>query len=380
MKKQWMYLLMAAGLSAGILSGCSAAGADGGSGTAKSSVAQDGSVAQDDSGAGGSASAKEADGAGKTEAGSGGTGSGQAGSGQESWDADTVTIYVPTKAGNQADLYIRFITPVLEKKLGKSFVVVNQTDGNGVVAYETVRNAQKDGSTLLYFLNSMVVQSHTGVYDKTLPENFTPLAVDTSTGSMWLTVKADSKYQSVQDIIDDVKANPGKITYGMTSGQALHMLGGMMETDMGASLAMVDAGGNAERLISLLGGNVDFTFVSTSAAEQYLETNEIKVLGCVTGTGERDPLYPDIPSVTEEGLASTMFGFDTLLLGPAGMDPELVEEINTAFQDAMMDKEVVDQFAAMKNTMEALDVEGSAADIREFDAKMAENAKLLGFE
>ena len=162
MKKQWMYLLMAAGLSAGILSGCSAAGADGGSGTAKSSVAQDGS------GAGGSASSKEADGAGKTEAGSGetgsgGTGSGQAGSGQESWDADTVTIYVPTKAGNQADLYIRFITPVLEKKLGKSFVVVNQTDGNGVVAYETVRNAQKDGSTLLYFLNSMVVQSHTGV-------------------------------------------------------------------------------------------------------------------------------------------------------------------------------------------------------------------------
>ena len=125
---------------------------------------------------------------------------------------------------------------------------------------------------------------------------------------------------------------------------------------------------------------MDFTFVSTSAAEQYLETNEIKVLGCVTGTGERDPLYPDIPSVTEEGLASTMFGFDTLLLGPAGMDPELVEEINTAFQDAMMDKEVVDQFAAMKNTMEALDVEGSAAYIREFDAKMAENAKLLGFE
>ena len=56
MKKQWMYLLMAAGLSAGILSGCSAAGADGGSGTAKSSVAQDGSVA------GGSASSKEADG------------------------------------------------------------------------------------------------------------------------------------------------------------------------------------------------------------------------------------------------------------------------------------------------------------------------------
>ena len=54
--------------------------------------------------------------------------------------------------------------------------------------------------------------------------------------------------------------------------------------------------------------------------------------------------------------------------------------INTAFQDAMMAKEVVDQFAAMKNTMEALDVEGSAAYIREFDAKMAENAKLLGFE
>jgi len=296
------------------------------------------------------------------------------------WDADTVSIYVPTKAGNQADLYIRFITPVLEAKTGKSFVVINQTDGNGVVGYETVRNAEPDGSSLLYFLNSMIVQTHTGVYDKTVSDNFTPLAIDTSSGGMWLVVKADSPYQSVQDIIDAVKANPGTVSYGMTSGQALHLLGGMMENDMGAALAMVDAGGNSERLISLLGGNVDFTFVSTGAAEQYLETNEIRVLGCVTGTGERDPLYPDIPSVTEEGLPTTMFGFDTMLLGPAGMDTALVEEINTVFQEAMADPEVAKQFEAMKTTMTAMDAQESADYVKNMDAKIAENAKALGFE
>lgn len=351
MKKQFLYGMASVFLAAGILCGCGAAKQESSGGQAEGQTS-------------GTTAAKEE----------------ESSSGQQGWDADTVTIYVPTKAGNQADLYIRFITPVLEEKLGKSFVVVNQTDGNGVVAYETVRNADKDGSTLLYFLNSMVVQTHTGVYDKTLPDNFTPLAVDTSTGSMWLTVKADSKYQSVQDIIDDVKANPGKVTYGMTSGQALHMLGGMMESDMGAALSMVDAGGNAERLISLLGGNVDFTFVSTGAAEQYLETKEIRVLGCVTGNGERDPIYPDIPSVTEEGLGSTMFGFDTLLLGPAGMDAGLVQEINKAFQEAMEDPEVVGQFVAMKNTMKGLDVEESARYIKDFDAKMQENAKNLGFQ
>lgn len=321
MKKQFLYGMASVFLAAGILCGCGAA-------------KQESSGRQAGGQTSGTTAAK---------------GEEESSSGQQAWDADTVTIYVPTKAGNQADLYIRFITPVLEEKLGKSFVVVNQTDGNGVVAYETVRNADKDGSTLLYFLNSMVVQTHTGVYDKTLPDNFTPLAVDTSTGSMWLTVKADSKYQSVQDIIDDVKANPGKVTYGMTSGQALHMLGGMMESDMGA-------------------------------AEQYLETKEIRVLGCVTGNGERDPIYPDIPSVTEEGLGSTMFGFDTLLLGPAGMDDGLVQEINKAFQEAMEDPEVVGQFAAMKNTMKGLDVEESARYIKDFDAKMQENAKNLGFQ
>ena len=102
---------------------------------------------------------------------------------------------------------------------------------------------------------------------------------------------------------------------------------------------------------------MDFTFVSTGAAEQYLETKEIRVLGCVTGNGERDPIYPDIPSVTEEGLGSTMFGFDTLLLGPAGMDDGLVQEINKAFQVAIEVHEVVGQCSGMLFTIKGLDVE-----------------------
>jgi len=296
------------------------------------------------------------------------------------WKASTVTLYVPTKAGNQADLYIRFITPVLEKQTGKKFVVVNQTDGNGVVAYENIRTGKKDGSSLLYFLNSMIVQTHTGVYDKNVSENFTPIAIDTASGGMWLVVKNDSKFQSVKDIIDAVKANPGKVTYGMTSGQALHLLGGMMNKDIGAELSLVDAGGNAERLISLLGGNVDFTFVSTGAAKQYVEKKEIRVLGCVTGTGEKDPLYPDIESVTKLGMPSVKYGFDTMLLGPSGMDASLVKEINAAFQKAMVDPEVVKQFAAMENTMTPLDVEASSKYVKDKDSEIAAIAKTLNFQ
>lgn len=295
------------------------------------------------------------------------------------WDPDTVNIYVPTKAGNAADLYIRFITPELEAKTGKTFVIINQTDGNGKVAYETVRNAKGDGANLLYFLNSMIVQTHTGVYDKSVAEDFSPIAVDTSSGSMWMIVPADSKYDSVQDVIDDIKANPGTVKYGMTSGQALHLLGGAIQKDVGESVAMVDAGGNSERLLSLLGGNIDFTFVSTSAASQYLEDKQIKVLGAVTGSGERDPLYPDIASVTEEGLPSVKFGFDTMLLGPADMDPALVEAINGVFQDAMQSDTVVEQFKAMGNTMTPLDAAVSKSYVVESDKNIAELAKSLGF-
>ena len=62
------------------------------------------------------------------------------------------------------------------------------------------------------------------------------------------------------------------------------------------------------------------------------------------------------------------------------MDDGLVQEINKAFQEAMEDPEVVGQFAAMKNTMKGLDVEESARYIKDFDAKMQENAKNLGFQ
>lgn len=310
----------------------------------------------------------------------GGTESVVSGGVESGWKANTVKIYVTTKAGNGADLWIRMITPALEKETGKKFAVINQTEGNGVVGYETVRTAKPDGSTLLYFLNSMIVQSHTGVYDKTVSENFTPIAIDTSSGSMWMVIPTSSKFQSVQDIIDEVKANPGTVTFGMTSGQALQLLGGMMENDIGSQLSMVDAGGNAERLISLLGGNIDFTFVSTGAAKQYVESNQIRILGAVTGTGKRDPIFPDIPSVTELGLPTTMFGFDSMLLGPKGMAPALVTEINKKFQDAVLDPEVVAQFKSGMNTvMTPLNVEESAQYVKDMDAKIGALAKGLGF-
>ena len=103
------------------------------------------------------------------------------------------------------------------------------------------------------------------------------------------------------------------------------------------------------------------------------------MLGAVTGSGERDPLYPDIASVTEEGLPSVKFGFDTMLLGPADMDPALVEAINGVFQDAMQSDTVVEQFKAMGNTMTPLDAAVSKSYVVESDKNIAELAKSLGF-
>ncbi|MGE4352613.1 MAG: tripartite tricarboxylate transporter substrate binding protein [Oscillospiraceae bacterium] len=295
------------------------------------------------------------------------------------WPDGTVTLYVATKAGNAADLYARVLTPVLQANTGKDFVVVNQPEGGGVVAYETVRNSKPDGSSLLYFLNTMIVQHYTGVYDVDPAEEFTPVAVMKNSGSMFLIVRSDSPYNSVEDIINDVKSNPGKVKFGMTSGQALHLVAGMMENDIGAQLNMVDAGGNNERLISLLGGNIDFTMVSPGAADQYTQSGEIKVLACVSSTGERDPLFPDIPNVTELGLPTTMYGFDILVLGPKDMDPALAEKINETFAEALDDSTVKDQYANMKFSLSILNLDDSKAYMKDFSDTIAPIAKSLGF-
>ena len=119
-----------------------------------------------------------------------GSGSGQQQTTESDWPTGTVQFLLPAKAGGATDLSGRAFAAVLQQKFGKDFVIVNQTDGSGVVAFENARTAKADGSTLLYYHSGMYVSLATGLYDKDPVEEFSMIANLIAGGSYSVVVAA----------------------------------------------------------------------------------------------------------------------------------------------------------------------------------------------
>ena len=93
-----------------------------------------------------------------------GSGSGQQQTTESDWPTGTVQFLLPAKAGGATDLSGRAFAAVLQQKFGKDFVIVNQTDGSGVVAFENGRTAKADGITILYYHLFFFLYIATGLY------------------------------------------------------------------------------------------------------------------------------------------------------------------------------------------------------------------------
>jgi tripartite-type tricarboxylate transporter receptor subunit TctC len=272
----------------------------------------------------------------------------------------------------------RIFAATLQEKLGKPFVVVNQDSGGGSVACETVRMAKPDGATILFFHTTMYAIYHTGVYDKSPVDNFTTLAVMPVGGSYALAVGANSPYNSVADLVDAAKKNPDQITIGVQLKGSSHFMAGLLIKDSGAKFKIVEAGSDADKLVTLQGGNIAASFINTPGAMQYAQAGKLRILASIAGFPERDPGAPDIPSLFELGYKSATYGIDFFILGPRGMDPTMAQSINAAFAAVVADPGASEKLKKMRMPVSHLSLDASIARLKENDEKIGATARTLG--
>ena len=280
---------------------------------------------------------------------------------ESNWPASTVQFLLPAKAGGATDLSGRAFAAVLQQKLGKDFVIVNQTDGSGVVAFENVRSAKPDGSTLLYYHSGMYVALASGLYDKDPVEDFTMIANLVAGGSYSVVVAADSPYNSVEELVEAAKAAPDTLTAGIQNGASSHIMTGMLMYDTGAPFKMIEAGTDQEKLAAMQGGHMTFCFLNSKNAKPYSESGDLKILATIAGTGDRDPNLPDIPSLYELGYTTCLFGTDFYILGPKGMNDADVEKINSLIGEMVNEQSVIDVHNTINMPVQWLNVEDSVA-------------------
>jgi tripartite-type tricarboxylate transporter receptor subunit TctC len=282
-----------------------------------------------------------------------------------------VTYIVPWGAGGGTDANSRKLAAMLEEKWGQPFNVVNRTGGNGVTGHSAIARAEPDG----YTIGSATVEINTmhwvGLTDLTY-EDITPLALIDAVPASVL-VAEDSEFQSLEELLDYARENPGELTASGTSlGGIWHLaLAGMLNAEGLApdAIRWIPSQGAAPALQELIAKGVDIATPALSEGKGLVESGDVRALAYMHDT----PMaaLPDVP-LTSEILDSgwTLASFITTS-GPAGMP----ENIACSYASAIAEILATEEWAEFKASRGAEVVSMSREELEQF---LAENNEALG--
>jgi len=286
-----------------------------------------------------------------------------------------IQIIAPTKAGGATDASARLIAQYLQEKLKNPVVVVNQDGGGGSVGSETVRNGDADGYTLLYNHTMLPCNFYSGKYAYSY-RDFKPIA-SMAYVSQTIAVRKDAPWNTLEELIQDAKKNPGKFIFGVQFGSVSNFLAGTMMNVAGAEFKLVDSGGEAEKLTALQGGYLDIIQATVGASQQYVQAGKMKVLA--VASAERDPLAPEFKTAKEQGYDVSLPTMHTLY-GPKGMSDDLAKTINEFFKDMANDKAFMEKLNKAGQSYKYLDLKGTLEYVEKEDATIKAVAEKLGMK
>lgn len=254
-----------------------------------------------------------------------------------------IRLIVGFSAGGTTDVVARVIGKEVGEALGQPVVVENRPGAGSNIAAEMVSRAEPDGYTLLMVAVTSAI-NHTLYKNLTfdLVEDFTPVALGVRVPNV-LVVHPDVKANSVDELVDLLKKNPGKINFASSgSGTSIHMAGELFKLRADVDAAHIPYKGSANALTDLIGGQVEYMFDNMPSAWPHVESGKLRALAVTTA--DRSKTAPDLPTMQELGFkdfdVSSWFG----VIGPKGMPDEVVQTLNKAIRDALAKPEVRERF------------------------------------
>lgn len=273
-----------------------------------------------------------------------------------------VRIVAGTAAGGTVDKIARAVANHLSQKLGQPFVVENKAGAGGTLAAELVAAAPPDGYTLT--LTSVPTVAITPVLEKV---RYDPIKDFEAVGLVGiqpyvLLVPFDSKAQTVKDVVEQARANPGKFSYSSAGrGTGGHLGGELLSQISGVPMLHVPYKGVAPAINDVVGGIVSVTFATTGSSQGVVDGKKLRPLA--TTGAQRSPAYPQLPTMQEAGYAgyevSTWYG----LSAPAKTPKAIVDLLNKELNVFLADKKIQEDFSSDGIVLKG----GSPEDFRKFE-------------
>jgi tripartite-type tricarboxylate transporter receptor subunit TctC len=256
-----------------------------------------------------------------------------------------IRVIVNFPPGGVADQIARVLATQLQASLGQPLVVENRSGGNGNIGAGEVAKAAADGYTLL-LSPSGVITVNGLLYQ--LPfdpmKAFEPIASQ-AVVNVFLVVKPDMQTATLDELLAQLRANPGKLNYGSPgSGSSPHLAAELFKRLTKIEAVHVPYKGAAPALTDLLGGQIDFMF-DPGVALPHIKSGRLRLLA--VGSPRRHAAFPGTPTVGEvigeEFDAGTIFG----VLTPAGTPKAVVSRLDTEIARIMQTPEMASRIGAM---------------------------------
>lgn len=216
------------------------------------------------------------------------------------WPSRSVRLVVPFAPGGSSEIVARATALELSKTLGQTVYVDNKPGGGGNIAMGEVARADDQHTLILGHIGTLAVNPY--IYDK-LPfdtnRDFKPVTLLAKVPSLYV-VHPDVPAKDLKEFVALVRSKPGKLNYGSAgNGSAGHLA--MEYLKMAANLFIVHVPyrGTGPQLTDLLAGRLDAASVGAPAIMQFIKAGKLRCIA--TGSKERLPQLPDVPTVAEQG-------------------------------------------------------------------------------
>jgi tripartite-type tricarboxylate transporter receptor subunit TctC len=265
---------------------------------------------------------------------------------QSSYPDHPVKVIVPFAAAGPTDVMARLITQKLSEHLGKQFYVENQAGAGGNIGMGNAAKATPDGYTILFVSSSYVVNP--SLYAK-IPydpyKDFIPVTIAGDSPNV-LVVNPSLPANSVKELVDLIKANPGKYSFASAgTGTTPHLAGELFKLSYGLDLVHVPFNGAGPAIQSTVAGHTPIGFTALPPAAPLVKGGQLRALA-VTGK-TRSSALPDVPTMEEAGLKGQES--DTLqgVLVPAGTPKEIADLLYREIVKIVHEPDVQEKFATL---------------------------------
>lgn len=267
---------------------------------------------------------------------------------QGKWPNRPVRLIVPLAPGGAIDFVARQCSQPMSQDLGQQVFVENRTGAGGTIGMDTAMKAAPDGYTILVTNDNAASAPHILKLSYDYTQVLVPV-IDLAHQPQVFAVHPSIGVNSVAEYVAYAKKNPGTGFASSGVGSNQHVIGEWFAKEAGLKLEHVPYRGAGQAVGDLLAGHVKSAFLGPTALIAHHRAGAIKIIA--QSSAKRAPTLQDIPTIRESGYNVVLEAWYAVF-APPNMPADLVTQINAAFQKALGDPKVKDNFD--KGSLEAI--------------------------